>query len=305
MKTFSGNKKKFVFISIILLLIILGGAYYAFKSGKFEKTAVSPLVEKETGLEPDIPLDLSSSEIPIDLNADGEKEYVVLEMPESDLDNYLKSIKAYNQSVEEIASLPSNMVIMVPMTDSAKIHRLDENSTAEVFSLEFIAGPHQSETMFFGLNKDRILPICFMEIPEGPYDCLFYSGNVGYLPVKDLDGDGYVELLEVTDEYPGEGELSDEEESAIDKVFEEEGVTEFTEGAGKIALREKGGRGKSVVWAIFSYNGQYFVPQIGDGYEKYYSLIGDLIKNKMRKSELSDDSLEYTEYVRSFWGKKE
>jgi len=252
-------------------------------------------------------LELSSLEkidkLPIDLNGDDEKEYVVLVTPD-DSSNYLKSIIAYDKSDIIIANLPSEITIKVPMSDSFKVFKLDENDPKEFFSLEFTAGPHQSDTMFFGLSGDKILPVCFKEIPEGPYDCLFYSGNVSYLPIKDLDGDGYVELVEVVDEYPGEGELSEEEEAAFDKVSEEEGDTEFTEGAEEIALREKGGRGRSVVWVIFSYNGKYFVPQDEDNYEKYYSLIGELIKNKMKKSELSKDSLEYIEFVRDFWSHK-
>jgi uncharacterized protein YxeA len=277
---------KKIFIGIVVLLVITFGYLL------FNRKSNEPISGEE-------------NKIYADLDGNGEKEYVALGMPEDEQENYLTSLVAYSKSGEEIASLPSDMTIKVPMSDSIKTHRLDKNNTTEVFSLEFIAGPHQSETMFFGLREDRILPICFKEIPEGPYDCLFYSGNVGYLPVEDLDGDGFIELIEVVDEYPSEGELSEEEKFAIDKAFEEEGVTEFTEGAEKIALREKGGRGRSVVWAIFSYNGKYFVSQSEDNYEKYYLLIGDLVNNKMRKSELSNYSLEYIQLVKEFWGSKE
>lgn len=296
MPTFQIKNKKIILIAGFFLLVGVISIIYFFLSKN--GSLVTPLSEEEIA-------ESEEGKIFVDLDGDGEKEYIVLEMPEDELDNYLKSIKAYNKSDEEIASLPSEITIRVPMSDLTKVHKLDENSSKEVFSLEFMAGPHQSETMFFGMNEDMILPICFIEIPEGPYDCLFYSGNVGYLPVKDLDGDGYVELIEVVDEYPGEGELSDEEQAAIDKAFEEEGVTEFTEGAERIALREKGGRGRSVIWAIFSYNGKYFVPQYEDDYEKYYSLIGGLIENKMKKSELSQDSLDYIEFTRNFWTHRE
>lgn len=284
---------------ILLALAILAGAiaivyFFLSKNGGL----VTPLNEEEIA-------EVKEGKIFADLDGDGEKDYIILAMPEDELDNYLESIKAYNKSDEEIASLPSEITIKVPMSELTKVHKLDENNSKEVFSLEFMAGPHQSETMFFGMSEDMILPICFIEIPEGPYDCLFYSGNVGFLPVKDLDGDGYVELIEVVDEYPGEGELSEEEQAAIEKAFEEEGVTEFTESMERIALREKGGRGRSVVWAIYGYNGNYFVPQQEDDYEKYYLLIGGLIEDKMRRSELSQDSLDYIEFTRNFWTHRE
>jgi len=277
--------KKIIILGVVVILIISLGYLFLTQKTKDEKNEDKVLLDSGQITK--------ENENLLDLNGDGEKEYIVLGIPENESDFNLESIKAFDKEDAEIASLPSEMIIKIPMFDSFRAYKLNENDPNGFFSLEFIAGPHQSETMFFGLREDKILPICFKEIPEGPYDCLFYSGNVGYLPVKDLDGDGYVELIEVVDEYPSEGELSDEEEAAIDNAFEEEGVTEFTEGAEKIALREKGGRGRSVVWAIFSYDGKYFVPQDKDDYEKYYSLIGELIKDKMRKSELSKDSLEY------------
>lgn len=76
--------------------------------------------------------------------------------------------------------------------------------------------------MFFKLYKDLILPVYFKEKVFRSYDCLFYSGNTGYLPLKDLDYDGYVELIETVDEYPGTDELSAEEEKAISQAFDEQ-----------------------------------------------------------------------------------
>lgn len=236
-----------------------------------------------------------------DLNGDGEKEYIMLDMPADDSSSYLQSIKVYDRLDNVIASLSSEITIKVPMSDSLKVHKLNKNDPRESFSLDFIAGPHQSETMFFELYKDMILPICFKVDVTGPYDCLFYSGNVGYLPIVDLNNDGFMELIETTDEYPGDGQLSSEEKAAIDKVFS---GTDSAEGMERIAIREKGGRGRKVIWTIYSFNGEYFVPQIGGDYDKYYDLIGDSIKNKMKKSELSKESLDYIEFVRSFWSRR-
>lgn len=290
---FISHRKVFIFIATIALIGYLG--FLAINSNVEKKKPETTVVKQDSS-----PI-FSENKIYADLNGDGEKEYIVIEMPKDNSIAYLKSIKAYDKSNNVIASLPSEITIKVPMSDSAKIYRLNKNEPREYFSFDFIAGPHQSQTMFFGLTKDLLLPVCFIAQPEGPYDCLFYSGNVGYLPVIDLDNDGFLELIESTDEYPGDGQLSSEEEDAIGKAFNEQGVTESAEGAERIAIREKGGRGRKVIWAIYSYNGKYFAPQIGKDYEKYYNLIGDSIKNKMRKSELSKESLDYLELVRKFW----
>ena len=131
--------------------------------------------------------------------------------------------------------------------------------------------------MFFELRDELILPVCHKDEVSGPYDCLFYSGNTGYLPLLDLDNDGYLELIETVDEYPSSGELG---------------------------AREKGGRGRMVVWAIYSFNGKRFVEQTGDNYEKFYTLIGGTIENRMMRSELSKDSLEYIQFAKDFWAHK-
>jgi len=240
----------------------------------------------------------------VDLNGDGNKDYIVLTLPDNVLDLNLEAMVAYDSSDKEIGRFPQELPLLVPFEDSFKTYRLISDYTEEAFSFDFIAGPHQSETMFFELLGDKILPICLNEEVKSAYDCLFYSGNVSYLPAKDLDSDGYIEVIEVVDEYPTDGELSSKENEAIDKAFEEQGVNEFTEGAERIARREKGGRGRTVVWAIYSYNGEFFEPQTGSNYTKYYNLLGDLIQNKMKKSELSKDSLDYINFAREFWSKR-
>lgn len=279
-------------VAIIFLVLTVGVLGYVF------------LVQRENipSSDMDVLEKYEENKFFVDLDGDGEKEYVVLGMPESEDDNYLKSLVAYSESGEEIARLPSEMGIKVPMSESISTHKLNTNDPREYFSFDFIAGPHQSETMFFELRDGLILPVCHKEEVTGPYDCLFYSGNTGYLPLVDLDKDGFIELIETVDEYPGSGELSNEEESAINKAFDEQDIDEFTEGAEIIAKREKGGRGRMVVWAIYSFNGKKFVEQTGNDYDKFYALISDVIGNKMKESELSKNSLEYIQLVKDFWG---
>ena len=232
--------------------------------------------------------------IRIDLNGDGIQEYLVIESG---------SMTAYDSNGNIIARKPEEMTLLDPVKDLIKIHRLKTDDMKEAVSFEFLAGPHQSQIMFFDLYNNRLLPICLKEKIIGPEDCLIFTGNIGFLPVMDLDQDGFVEVIETTDEYPTEGELTEEEQSAITKAAQDEEVNEFTKNMEQIAKREKGGRGRTVVWQIFSYNGKMFEEQTGKDYDRFYNLIGNQIENKMKKSELSKDSLEYLNLVRKLWNK--
>lgn len=245
-----------------------------------------------------------SGKIRIDLNGDANQEFLIIDPGDQTQPNdHIKSMIAYDSAGNVIARKPDEITIPQLMFDSAKIYRLKETDRKEAVSFEFPAGPHQSQVMFFALNKDKILPVCLKEKVTGPFDCLFFIGNVGYLPVMDLDQDGLAEVIETTDEYPSEGKLNQEEQAAITEVSGESEADEFTQAMEQIAKREKGGPGRTVVWAIFSYNGKFFKEQSGKDYDRLYNLIGSQIKNKMKKSELSRDSLEYLNLVRKLWNK--
>lgn len=245
-----------------------------------------------------------AGKIRIDLNGDANQEFLIIDPGDQTQPNdHIKSMIAYDSAGNVIARKPEEIAILQPMIGSAEVHRLKETDRKEAVSFEFPAGPHQSQVMFFALNKDKILPVCLKEKVTGPFDCLFFIGNVGYLPVMDLDQDGLAEVIETTDEYPSEGKLNQEEQAAITEVSGESEADEFTQAMEQIAKREKGGRGRMVIWAIFSYNGKFFEEQTGKDYDRLYNLIGSQIENKMKKSELSRDSLEYLNLVRKLWNK--
>lgn len=245
-----------------------------------------------------------SGKIRMDLNGDANQEFLVIDPGNQDQPaKNIKSMIAYDSAGNVIASKPDEITVPQPMVGSAKIYRLKETDRKEAVSFEFVAGPHQSQVMFFDLQKDLLLPVCLKEDVTGPYDCLFFTGNVGNLPVMDLDQDGLAEVIETTDEYPSEGKLNQEEQAAITKVAGESETDEFTQAMEQIAKREKGGRGRTVVWAIFSYNGKFFEEQTGKDYDRLYNLIGSQIENKMKKSDLSGDSLAYLNLVRKLWNK--
>jgi hypothetical protein len=236
-----------------------------------------------------------------DLDGDGDLEHVKLNYDETE--SQVTSIAVY-AGEELVGSTPEGITFPPPAVEPFKVFRLDSERSEDYFSFDFIAGPHQFERMFFGLYGDVVFPVCFKENPEGPEDCLFYMDGPDELVVEDLDKDGWVEVVEIAFEYPGTGELNTEEQDAIDAAFEEFGVSEFTEGAEGIAKREKGGKGRPVAWGIYSYNGVFFEPQEDADYEKYILILKEENENLMRKSELSEDSLEYIESTRNFWTKR-
>lgn len=246
----------------------------------------------------------TSHEMMGDFDGDGEIEYIELSSGEEGLRSTTSiTVKELNGDV--IGNIPEGISISMPMDDTFKVFQLADSIDKDFFSFDFIAGPHQFERMFFELYKDMVLPICFTKNVTGPYDCLFYTSRADGFIVKDLDGDGLDEIVETREEYPSEGELSEEEEKAIDQTFGEQDISEFTEGAAEIARREKGGRGRLVAWAIYSYDGEIFNQQEGDNFDRLLVLLTDEYPDMISKADLSQESLEYNEFVRNFWSRRE
>lgn len=284
------NKLVFIGIFLVLALIIIVVILY-----KNSTVKTKPLENNTTQSNKD--------SIFADLSGNGNKDTIILTQNE---DGSFKSLIAYDSKGSEIGKKPDDITIPLAPSGKPSIYKLD-SSGRETIAYNFIAGTHQQNTLFFGLSRTggNILPACFKEVPSGPYDCLFYSDDPGQLLVKDLDSDGNLEVAEVVDEYPTNGVLNQEEEGAISSAATTEGLTtDQKNGMLRIAIREKGGRGRNVIWAIYSFNGTYFVAQTGSGYDKYYNLIGDSVKNKMKRADLSADSLSYIEFARNFWQNK-
>lgn len=278
---------KILVVSILVLIVLL-----IFFKDRFSNKIAPVAVETNKG------------NIQLDLNGDGNKDYVVVKNPEDVKTRVIEKMTAYDSSNKEIGKLPADMPINIPMDKSLKTYKAKSDDKKEIFSMDFTVGPHQMETMFFGLTKDLLLPVCFVGQPTGPYDCLFYSGNIGGLIVEDVDNNGSLDIIETVDEYPTDGKLSNIEEEAIDKEFKEQGVGEAAQGAKRIAMRERGGRGRSVAWAIYSYNGTFFEPQVNNSYETIFVSLNKKYPQLIKKSQLNKDSLEYNEFTRNFWSKK-
>jgi len=249
----------------------------------------------------------------IDLDGDGKEETLRLTYSaDGEQSQIPESLIAYNSEGAEVARFPDDLPMAMPFTDSAKVYTLNKANKKQFVSYDFIAGPHSADTMFLGLresNDDKgiILPVCFVEVPQSALDCLFWSGEVGSLVVDDFDNDGFMEVIEMVDEYPKDGSITSDIEDMINEESKDLGQ-KVTDGMIRITKREQGGRGNRVVWGIYRYNGEYFEKQQGTDYEKYYKLVTEYLRRFypdyptiMNKSEMSKDSLDYNEFMRGFW----
>jgi len=256
--------------------------------------------------------DTKTEEKYVDLDGDGQQEVLKLIVKYVDEENSEVSLIAYDKDNKEIGRLPDMFPIKEPMFETARVHTPVKADKKQFVSYEFIAGPHSSETMFFGLFelKDEtmgILPVCLTLDVLGASDCLFWSGQVGSLIAEDFDKDGVLEVVEMVDEYPADGQLTEEIENTTKDKFSDFGQ-EVSDDAISILKREQGGRGNRVVWNIYRYADFYFEEQLDEDYDKYYVLVKDYMKSFypsyptiMKKSEISKDSLEYNELMRDFW----
>ena len=214
----------------------------------------------------------------------------------------IKEMAAATPDGKLIGVLPSDITIPFPDKDSVKVIKLNSDNKNEFVSMEAAVGPHQGLVFVFGLMDDgRILPVCKTQDPKGLLDCTFWSGEVGLIQFADLDGDKNLEVVEYTDEYPADGVLNTEELNAINNAAYDK---TYQASLLRIAKREKGGRGRKVVWAIYKYNNGIFNEMTSTNYDKFYKLAvaSNYIQSPpIKKSQLSKDSLSYNEFVYKAW----
>ncbi len=300
---------RIIFISLTVVASLVATSFYflypryqEYQLARKEKQELDQLIETTVSQWKLESKYLDDQQAVLDINGDGiaEKLVNVATRLGEDYNPEDAFLLAYNYKGEEVGRTPEGFG-STPPTLQMRGYKLNTNDPKEYLAVEFVAGPHQSETMLFGLDETRLLPICSVAQPDDPQDCLFYAGNVGGLMVEDIDGNGFMEIVEVVDEYPADGQLNKEEIAAIDTAFGEFDVADSADGMKRIAIREKGGRGRKVAWAIHSYNGAYFEPQVDQAYDKFFELASKHDPDLVRKSDISPDSLEYNEFVKGFW----
>src|SRR5688572_11131531 len=111
--------KKYLFLFLLCVALVFGTRY-------FLSTRNVDSDENQTSLQAN-ESPINDNQILIDLDGHSVEEYLVLEYPEDDSERNLRSIKAYDKSGKEVAMLPEDINILVPMEEKIEPHRLDTN----------------------------------------------------------------------------------------------------------------------------------------------------------------------------------
>lgn len=292
----SDTKRMLIALSILLVLVI---STLFIKNRFFSPKKVVTPTEHKTETE----------DVKADLNGDGKQDTLRLSINNTTESYSVASLVTYDENGKELGRLPDSMPIAVPMTGTGKVYTPITKDKNQFVSFDFGVGPHSSETMFFGLFSLKaggmgVLPVCLTENVKGAPDCLFWSGEVGQLAATDLDSDGNLEVIEIIDEYPKDGLITTDIQKNVEDTWKDSGQTAI-DGAIRIIKREQGGRGRKVVWGIYHYNGSYFEKQTVANYSKYFVLAKDYLKSIypdiIRKDQMSQSSLDYNVFMKSFW----
>lgn len=211
-----------------------------------------------------------------DLDGDGDSERVLMVFKDDEYFEFMQDvdfegyIAAYNKDGTEIARTPEGLPILWLFAIDAPIpEKLVSSSAKDYLRVTEIAGAHHFNDIFFEMVGDKLLPVCKTETPGSKEDCVFNNSSYDKNPLRDIDGDGYMEMSEIVDEYP-----------------------------------PTGGRGRPVLASVYSFNGKFFEPQTGDSYEKYYNLIIDKVfpdLDLMNRIDWGPDSAENSEKIRRYW----
>jgi hypothetical protein len=237
----------------------------------------------------------------VDLDGNGQEESVKVITDEEDESPMNTTFEAYDLNGNKIAEMYPGIKIMWPMSQSFKVYNLKENEDKEFFSFNFIAGTHSSETMFFGLHKDQIIPICFKEQITEPDDCLFFSDAMDSLIVEDVNNDGYIDVVETGIERgPYIEELTEEDEHAIEENFSDLSDEDLEE-LKKIVTGGSNRTGRLIALQIYSYNGSIFEEVSEEKYNNMFTFLAEENERIVSRNKAALSSLEYIKLVREFW----
>lgn len=294
------KSKKILSIIIVLTIFLLVGLMYFLKRQQLTNKKTETVSEESSKFE----------DVKADLNGDGKQE--TLRLTYTDTLGKVVSLATLDQGGKEIGRLPDSMPISVPFSESGKVYNPIADEKRQFISFDFPVGPHSSETMFFGLKEKtkKVLPVCLTKAEDfkGEESCLFWSGEVDELLVRDIDNDGYLEVVEIVDEYPRYGPITTDTEKTVEETFKDSGEKAVGQ-AKEIIEREQGGRGRKCIWAIYRFNNNeaYFEEQTGSNYERYFGFAKQYLQKNpnypslVKKGEMSKESVDYNEMVRKFW----
>ncbi|MFA6415856.1 MAG: hypothetical protein WCW47_03830 [Candidatus Paceibacterota bacterium] len=243
-----------------------------------------------------------------DLNGDGVPEKLRLILPSNPSTYESPLMIAYDSNNQEIARLPYSIPINTPRNNSGRVHTLSTESKRQAVSFDFSAGMHEIQTMFFELIKSDqgaiIIPICLKKEAVQASDCLFWTSEPGYLIADDFNDDGTLDVAEIVNEYPKDGEISKEIENSIMSAGDNKELNKLLL---RISKREAGGKGNPVVWNTYSYNGEYFQNYSPNEYQnifqgfKAHVLARPEFSNIKKRTDISKESENYNIFVKTIW----
>lgn len=233
-------------ISVGVALTLGAGAYFYSQEKILADTALNTLP-------PVFAVDRQS--YPLDYDGDGNNEVAVSFAKDYMFEERLKDINfpgyiaVYAADGREIARTADDLELMTGMVTVKGGKQLESSNKKEYLWLQQIAGAHHFNDIFLQVLGDQLIPICKAAEPQQFGDCFFFNTSFDEILTEDLDSDGFYEVTEIVDEYP-----------------------------------PTGGRGKPVLSAIYTFNGSYFEPRVGEDYDRLLNLLV-----KKYKSELDMD----------------
>ena len=305
------NRKKAI---VLIFSILLISGVVLFTTRKQNK----PEIPNSPQLEQVVTDKLQDESIGVDFDGDGKSETVNVKEIEKNRVNMI----AYNSEGKIIAELWDGMTLYP--TTLYKVINLNTKSPKQYLQWNMATGPHQVETVFLTIIKDKIHPIYSFDFDKNTMYSPFYTSR-GQIVVEDANLDGLKEVIENVDEYPvNSPRLEDPKiEDMIRQEFSKNGLNEEAiQGNIKIVTRENygKGRGRKVIMAIHSFvdaSTPFFRRLPTAEYEK---IAGPLIaasieiekgpddttnhwedQRYLRYSELEVDSKNFNDFVRDFW----
>jgi hypothetical protein len=253
---------------------------------------------------------VNEDKIFIDINGDGEQEYIT--QIEKNSKVYLQ---LYSQDGTFMAGMWNDNTLM-PAADH-QVLKLSSNSSKEYLRWDQAVGPHEIETLVFTLFSNKLHPVYSYNSKKQMIYAPFYTSR-GSLEIRDFDSDGALEVVEFVDEYPVNApRLNDPEiEAQVKDIYRRQNLDqEMLDGILKIIRRENNGlgRGKKVIWGIHEFVDSnppsFLMLQDAELVSASNAVINTLndktagtpVDEVIPFSRLTKDSIDFNHFVRKFW----
>lgn len=228
--------KKLNLKKIMIMLIIILLAFFS-----YQKWTTSLQIKKS----------FKTSDINIDLLGTGTPQQVYVSYLD---DKTIIEVKEKNKTITQ--SEFANKEIKKPTKLSAI--KFKDSETKEYLHWHQFAGPHQFESVFFTIYDKQLVMLMAADLESESWYMPFWTSRGKNILIKDIDQDGFKEIVEFVDEFPVDAPRLEDLE--IKKIFQEEFAKQGLDQKGmdeswQIINRENNGlgRGFRVVWNIYSF----------------------------------------------------